>query len=160
MSKISVPFSTETFLRLCAFLEEKGDTRDPVEVVEDAVDYWLENAGWKDCLLSVSTLAPEAQGYMWKNVFLPTETILRIKYGNAFHYAKVEGDAVIYRGKSVSPNQFALKVTKTARDAWRDLWIKRPSDNNFAVAQSLRKEPKPETKVQKLSDITLKDLGL
>ncbi len=65
--------------------------------------------------------------------------MLRIKYNGSFVYANVEGDYLIYNGERVSPNQFAMKVTGTARDAWRDLWMKRPGDTDYHLADNLRK---------------------
>ena len=52
MSAISVPISTQTFLGLAEFLREKGSDRDPVEVIDSAIDYWMNNADWnrKFCL--------------------------------------------------------------------------------------------------------------
>lgn len=139
MSDISVPFPTGKFLQLSDFLKEQGSTRDPVIAIQDAVDYWLENASWKkEDLLPETLVADSARGYMWKRVFLPTGSILRMKYAGSFHYAKVEGDALVFQGENVSPNQFALTVSGTARDAWRDLWIKRPYDQDYQCADELR----------------------
>lgn len=144
MAQLSVPLSTPTFLRLAAFLEISGSERDPVETVEEAVIYWLENAEWK-----LPDLVPDAvRGYSWKiqkttdrpaaSLFLPQGSTLRIKVREGFEYAKVEGDQLIYRGESVSPNQFAAVATGSARDAWRDVWVKRPSDHDYQHADALR----------------------
>lgn len=141
MSSISVPFPTEKFLQLSAFLKEQGSTRDPVIAIQNAVEYWLDNASWKkEDLLPETLVADSARGYRWKRLSLPNGTILRMKYAGSFHYAKVEGDALVFKGESVSPNQFALTVSGTARDAWRDLWIKRPDDQDYHCADDLRKK--------------------
>jgi hypothetical protein len=68
---------------------------------------------------------------------------------------------LMYEGERVSPNQFATKVTGTSRDAWRDLWIKRPTDDDFRVADDLR-DPSTvaERKHSAAKNITLEDLGL
>lgn len=136
MSEISVPVSTVTFVGLVDFLRAKNSARDPIEVIESAIEYWMENADWKDEILAPPLGA--ATGYSWKSVFLPSGSALRIKYNSQYHYAKVEGDKLMYQGASVSPNQFALKVAGCARDAWRDVWIKRPSDKDYVVANFLR----------------------
>jgi hypothetical protein len=140
-SHVSVPLATGHFLGLAKFLKENGSSADPVEIISVALDYWMENAAWKkgDLILGVNV---DARGYSWKTVFLPTGTVLRIKYEGQFHYAKVEGDYLLYEGKQVSPNQFAFIVTRTARDAWRDLWVKRPSDDDYRVADDLRRSNK------------------
>jgi hypothetical protein len=133
----SIP--TTTILKLATFLKDQGSDRDPVEVIEAAIDYWMENASWKkDDLMPETIVSADARGYTWKSVFLPAGSIVRIKYEGAFVYAKVEGDYLIYNGERVSPNQFALKVTGTARDAWRDLWVKKPTDADYRLADNLR----------------------
>ena len=135
MPDISVPIATSTFIGLVDFLRERKSSRDPLEVIESAIDYWMDNAEWKEEILSPSSLAT---GYSWKTVFLPSGTVLRIRYDSEYHYAKVEGDKLTYEGRTVSPNQFAMMVAGCARDAWRDLWVKRPGDTDFVVANSVR----------------------
>jgi len=144
MSYISIPFPTESFLQLAAFLREQGSSRDPVVVIEDAVEYWIDNASWKkEDLMRETIVGPDSRGYMWKNVFLVQGTLLRMKKkGGAFEYAKVEGDCLVYKGESLSPNQFAFKVAGNARDAWRDVWVKRPMDQDYVPANFLRKGDK------------------
>ena len=138
MSAISVPISTQTFLGLAEFLREKGSDRDPVEVIDSAIDYWMNNADWKPEILSPARIT---EGFNWKSLFLPSGTTLRIRYNSEYHYSKVEGDKLIYQDQPVSPNQFALKVAGCARDAWRDVWIRRPADADYIVANSLRLRP-------------------
>ena len=135
MTNICVPISTATFLNLAGFLDENHSDRDPAEVIESAIEYWMDNANWKPEILSPSRTK---SGFSWKSLFLPSGTNLRIRYNSDYHYAKVEGDRIVFEGVQVSPNQFALKVAGCARDAWRDVWIKRPTDKDYAVANSLR----------------------
>ncbi|WP_293942532.1 hypothetical protein [Sphingomonas sp.] len=145
MPDISVPISTSTFIGLVDFLREKNSSRDPIEVIGSALDYWMDNADWKDEILSPPPLVGAATGYSWKSLFLPSGTTLRIRYDGTYFYARVEGDTLMYQQNPVkSPNQFALKVTGGARDAWRDVWVKRPSDKDYVVANFLRAN-KPET---------------
>jgi hypothetical protein len=72
-------------------------------------------------------------------LFLPSGTTLRIKVGREFEYAKIDGDSLIYEGKSLSPNQFARLAAGSERDAWRDLWIKRPTYSDYQHAHILRR---------------------
>ena len=137
-STISVPVSTTQFLVLCEYLQKNGCDRDPVDVISSAIDYWMENASWKS-----EDLMPEIRrsdkGYAWKDIFLPHGTSIRMKYKNDWFYATVNVDQVIYDGKSLSPSEFANKVTGTSRNAWRDLWIKRPQDSEWIFADILRR---------------------
>ena len=135
MQNINVPIPTSKFIGLVDFLRERNSPRDPLEVIESAIDYWMDNADWKEEILSPVSMAT---GYSWKSVFLPSGSALRIRYNSEYHYAKVDGDSLIYDGESVSPNQFAMKVAGCARDAWRDVWIKRPGDSDYVVAKSMR----------------------
>jgi hypothetical protein len=138
-STVCTPISTNSFLKLAHFLKEQGSDRDPLEVIETAIEYWMNNASWKgEDLMPETLVGDDARGYTWKSVFLPTGTMVRIKYDGSFIYAKVEGDYLMFNGERVSPNQFAMKVTGTARDAWRDLWIKRPRDADYRLADDLR----------------------
>ncbi|NRR29147.1 hypothetical protein HSX11_03015 [Oxalobacteraceae bacterium] len=80
------------------------------------------------------------RGYQWKNVFLPEGTIVRSWSYGENNYARVEGDQLMHRGRSVSPNQFARSFARTFRNAWMDLSIKRPQDKNYIHANRLRRE--------------------
>jgi len=59
-------------------------------------------------------------------------------------YAKVEGDQIIYAGRAVSPNQLAQHVGRSTRNAWHDLFIRRPGDKTFKQACVLRSEVERE----------------
>lgn len=138
-TQISVPIPTAQFLELAEFLRSKGDPRDPVVVVSDAIDYWMVNADWKPELLVES----DARGYQWKNVFLPHGTQIRMQYQGTYAYAKVEGDDLTYQGRPISPGSLAKTVAGGYnRNAWRDLWVKRPEDREWIVADDLRAQSK------------------
>lgn len=139
-SQISVPIPTGQFLDLVAFLREEGDVRDPVEVVSFAIQYFLDNASWKQDDLLVTQ---DSRGYQWKNLFLPRGTQVRMQYKGQYFYAKVEGDQLLYDGAPTSPSALANKITSSSRNAWRDLWIKRPQDKEWKLAADLRQELNP-----------------
>lgn len=136
---ISVPIPTSLFLELADVLEENNDPRDPVEVVRVAVEYWLLNASMRPDDLLQQT---DARGYQWKSLFLPEGTQIRMQYNRAYFYAKVEGDEIWYDGKSVSPGTMANTIAHSSRNAWRDLWIKRPGDKEWKLADECRAEAK------------------
>lgn len=133
---VSIPVPTTLFLDLAAFLKEKEDPRDPVEVVATAIDYWMDNADWKPELLVETT----TRGYQWKQLFLPEGTEIRMQYKGVYSYAKVEGDVITYKGQSVSPASLANTIAGSNRNAWRDLWIKRPDDREWRLAEECRAE--------------------
>jgi hypothetical protein len=150
---VSVPVPTADFLKLVDFLREQGSERDPVETVAYAIDYWIENARRKREGLLPETVRSESRGFTWKNkdssVFLPHGTEVRMRYKDQNYYAKVVDDDIVYEGKPVSPASLANTITNSSRNAWRDLWIKRPVDKSWVLADDLRRPT-----------LTLKDLGL
>jgi hypothetical protein len=135
-TQISIPIPTRQFLELAAFLKAQGDTRDPVLAVQDAIDYWLDNASWKPELLR--QVQPSNLGYQWKGLFLPDSTEVRMQYKSDWYYAKVEGDKLTYEGEPITPGRLANTVAGTSRNAWRDLWIKRPADAEWLLADDCR----------------------
>jgi hypothetical protein len=80
---------------------------------------------------------------MWKEVFLPPGTRLRIKIKDDYAYAEVIDDHVVFDGQRVSPAEFANSATGTTRNAWRDVWVKRPTDSAWSVADDLRRRGAP-----------------
>ncbi|MGF6936987.1 hypothetical protein OKW41_006149 [Paraburkholderia sp. UCT70] len=133
---ISVPVDVDLFLSLVDFLRSKSDSREPVEVISTAIEYWLDSASWKPELLTESS----TRGYQWKSLFLPEGTEIRMQYKGAYSYAKVEGDEIIYNGKSISPGSLANTIASSSRNAWKDLWVKRPDDKEWRLADDCRNE--------------------
>lgn len=84
-----------------------------------------------------------ALGYVWRNkdtaLFLPNETELRASYGGREYYAKVKDEQILYDGQSLSPSALMHAVTKTNRNAWRDIWIKFPDSDTWSLADELRR---------------------
>ena len=132
--QICVPIEIAQFLGLVDFLRSSGDSRDPVIAIADAIDYWMDNASWKPELLTKSA----SMGYQWKSLFLPDGTEIRMQYKGAYSYASVEGDELVYEGKPISPSTLANTIAGSSRNAWRDLWIKRPGDSDWCLADDLR----------------------
>jgi len=77
-------------------------------------------------------------GFQWKSLFLPDGTEVRMQYKSVWYYAKVEGDKLIYEGEPITPGRLANTVSGTSRNAWRDLWIKRPADFEWLLADDCR----------------------
>ena len=66
MSEVSIPIPVSSFKRLIGFLDSVGSDRDPVAVVDDALDYWLDNASWKAHDLLPELHSDSGAGYRWK----------------------------------------------------------------------------------------------
>jgi len=149
--EIGIPVSTGLFLRLYDFLRERGSDRDPVEVISTAIEYWISNADWKASDLMPERATARPLGYHWKPLLLPPATKVRMKYKGKTYYASVIGDAFVYEDESISPSEFANRVAGgTNRNAWRDLWIKRPHDPEFRLADDLRRPTMTVAEVKRL----------
>ncbi|MBA3352369.1 MAG: hypothetical protein H0U23_08105 [Blastocatellia bacterium] len=136
-SQIAVPIPTEQFVELVNFLREEKDIRDPVEVVSYAIEYFLNNAAHKQDDLLVTR---SSHGYQWKNLYLPDKTQIRMQYKGRYFYATVERDEIIFERTPISPGSLANKIAGSSRNAWRDLWIKRPEDKEWKLADDCRRD--------------------
>jgi len=143
-SQISIPLPTKSFLLLVDFLREVGSDRDPVKAVEDAIQYWIDNAEWKRDDLLPELSSSVLHGYSWRHkegsLFLPEGTEIRMRYKGRICYAAVEKDEVLFEGEVLSPSALTKRITGSNRNAWRDLWVKRPRDEKWMLADDLRQK--------------------
>ncbi|MQA23846.1 hypothetical protein GEV01_30455 [Rugamonas sp. FT103W] len=133
---MTVQLPTDTLLKLIEKLRRRGGSQDISEAMTHALECWLE---------ATARFAPGADpeglhGYQWKSLFLPEGTILKSWSYGENNYARVEGDKIIHNGRVVSPNQFAQSFARSTRNAWQDLFIRRPGDKTFKIACRLRDE--------------------
>ncbi|HEX8405704.1 MAG TPA: hypothetical protein VF670_13875 [Duganella sp.] len=133
---MSAQLSTPTLLRLIEHLRMRSESKDISEALNTALEFWLDAQNE----LPAGADPAGIHGYQWKSLFLPEGTILRSWSYGEHNYARVEGDRIIHEGESVSPNQFARSFTRTARNAWFDLSVRRPGDKQFKMASLLRQE--------------------
>jgi hypothetical protein len=137
---VTVALPTHTLLTLIEQLKRRGASQDLSEAISAAVECWLA-----DQKQFPKTADPNGlHGYQWKCLFLPEGTVLRSWSYGENNYACVEGDEIIHRGRSVTPNEFARAFARTNRNAWLDLRIRRPGDKQFRQADLLRKEVQRE----------------
>jgi hypothetical protein len=52
----------------------------------------------------------------------------------------VDGDDIVFEGRSVSPAQMANTVAGGTRNAWRELWILSPGETVWKSAWALRNQ--------------------
>ncbi len=87
----------------------------------------------------MGTKSPGRTGLQWKSVFLPNGTKLRMTYRGGNHYADIANGELVYEGQTFSPASLARHIANnTQRDAWRDFWIRRPGDQAFVPANTMR----------------------
>ncbi|MBA5639916.1 hypothetical protein H3H37_22920 [Duganella sp. LX20W] len=128
-SETAVPPATHA--ELSNYLRLSGSTLTTTEAVARAIQHWIE--------VQNETVAP-LQGYQWKCLFLPDQSRVRMHVGEAWHYAEVVGDELMYHGRAVSPRQLTMLIAGDGRNAWRDLWIRRPGEKNWTAASQLRRQ--------------------
>ncbi len=133
---MTVQVPTDTLLKLIEKLRRRGGSQDISEAMTLALERWLADP---------AAFAPGADpagvhGYQWKTLFLPEGTVLKSWSYGENNYACVEGDQIIHNGRAVSPNQFAQSFARSTRNAWQDLFIRRPGDKTFKLANRLRAE--------------------
>gem|GEM_PF-6352834 len=115
---------------------QKGMTA--ADLAREVVERMLAN----ECVVHGNQTPPipvPEVGYRWKNVFLPAGTVLSFTHRGTPHLATVAGTEIVHDGKSVSPSEFVNGISGATRNAWRDLWVKRPADTEWVPAQDLRK---------------------
>lgn len=135
-STMHLQVDTDTLLRLISHLKIRGGAQDVSEAINSAIELWLR----EQSALSKGSDPASVRGYQWKSLFLPEGTEIRSWSYGEHNYARVVGDEIIHKGKSVTPNQFAQSFARSMRNAWMDLNIRRPGDKQFKMAHRLRLE--------------------
>jgi hypothetical protein len=104
--------------------------------------YW-ENRDFEERL---QKYGPRNEGFQWKNLFLPNGTRLRMTYKGTVHEAEVRHRQIVhdgeteYEGSPLSPSLLVRKIAgDTNRNAWRDLYILRPGERDWVLADVARK---------------------
>jgi hypothetical protein len=124
-----------TRLALKNVLESTKSHLSQADVVELAVKQWIEQAVRADPVAAIKA----TRGYQWKSLFLPEGTLLRMQYKGEYFTADVRGNSINYQGRKLSPRQFVIHLTGSVRNAWRELWIRCPSDVRWHLADARRR---------------------
>lgn len=140
---------TDALRRLAQFLAESGSPVAPTEAATQAINQWIAAAkGQFTHLVPTPT-----QGYQWKSLFLPHGTELRMTFARQSFYARVEGDAICYQGRSMSPRQLTIAIAGDGHNAWRELWIRLPTATRWQPASLLRREASQAPASQPISPL-------
>ncbi len=85
------------------------------------------------------TYGDARKGYRWDPLFLPNGTRLRMTYKGKDSFAEVRHQRIVEGDREFSASEWASKVaSNTSRNAWRDIYIKRPTDDDWQLADVLR----------------------
>jgi hypothetical protein len=153
MQNVAIPMSGEIIAEI--ILRSQGRI-DPVGLIENVITDFLERTRgaadiWGDEHAnavaqeqadgSLQKYGPASGAYFWQRVRLPNGTQLRMSYRGRDHFAEIRRSQLYYEDRVTSPSQFASKVAAfTSRNAWRDIWVKRPDDKDWVFADRLRRE--------------------
>ncbi|MDH5527326.1 MAG: hypothetical protein OEY97_08480 [Nitrospirota bacterium] len=150
---VCVPISADLYNE---FILRTGKSEDVAAWIEGIVENFLDDTkddhpAWSEEYYehladqeadeTLATYGLPGKGYHWQSVFLPNGTRLRMTYRGLEHFAEVRHQQIIYEGESCSPSEFASRVaSNTSRNAWRDIWMRRPTDNEWVFADALRRQ--------------------
>jgi hypothetical protein len=115
--------------------EHWGDRAD--EAAEKYAPWLLEDRDRKTLEIT-SAERTRNRPLVWKELSVAPGTEVRMTYNRTDHFAVVQNGKIVDHDGQFSPNEWALKVTGTARNAWRDLWFKEPHSPGWISARALR----------------------
>jgi hypothetical protein len=151
MSHLSVPIHEDIIAEIVIRSEGKAGIARLIEsVVGDYLERTRGDASiWSDAHAEAVAEEKEddtlirygaaTRGYHWDRVFLPNGTTLKTTYKGKDGFAEVRHQQIYYQDLPCSPSQFASQVANnTSRSAWRDIWVKRPSDRSWVFANMIR----------------------
>lgn len=144
---VSLPVAPHAMLALLQFIEQAEPSSSPGELADQAILDWRASR-------RVQGTAPARlllRGYQWKCLFLPEGTRLRVWCRSEHGYAEVIGDKLMYKGRSVSPNQFVAACSDTVRNAWVEINVLMPGEKSWKLASVRRREILAATKLAQAS---------
>ena len=135
--RMDIPISLKVHQQLVGASCNTGFEKEDWEIAAEAIDEWMRRHSPN------SLPMPATNGYQWKRLFLPNGTLLRTVFGGKNYHCIVEGDAIVYDGRPVSPSGFANEVGGTRRNAWKCIWILFPDTKDWRLADTLRTRERP-----------------
>lgn len=130
--RMEIPISLEIYQQLLLGSSRTKYEKEDWEIAAEAIDAWTRR-NMPDALHT-----PKTSGYQWKQLFLPTGTLLRTVFAGKNHHCLVEGDQILYKEQAVSPSGFVNAAGGIRRNAWRCTWILFPDTQQWALADTLR----------------------
>jgi len=130
----ALPASFATYVLLTQFLTRHKIKKEMFEVVDEAVNAWMNSLEAEKDANEASTL----NGYQWKHLFLPEGTKLRTICEGAHLIAHVQGCRLMYEGRICSPSQFVNGVHESCRNAWKTIWVLLPAETEWKLANEFR----------------------
>lgn len=132
IQSLAIPVDVQSDLE--AFLRKAASPLNVSEASRSATLAWLA-AQRTDMPAS----ATHVGGYQWKCLFLPNGSELRVRHDARNFYALVDGDRIVYQGRSFTPRQLTLAIAGDGRNAWRELWVRLPGEKSWQRAHDMRR---------------------
>lgn len=129
----TIPYPVLAELR--DYLHQSGSALSQTEALALAIRQWIS---------AQLAAAVPMRGYQWKSLFLPAGTRLRVHNAGQAHYAEIVGERLMYACQSTTPRQFTIAALGAGRNAWLEIWLRRPGDASWIRASALR-APAPAT---------------
>jgi hypothetical protein len=130
--RMDVPIEMATYSMLREASANTGYQKEIWEIAAEAFRDWLVRNSPDSFAL------PKTTGFQWKDVFLPTGTMLRTVFQGKNYHCIVEADHLQYQGKEISPSGFANGVGGAGRNAWKVIWVLLPDTTIWRLASALR----------------------
>lgn len=130
----ALPIPSSLVQRLQAHLMRRGGAPDLQHALSAAIEMWLT----EQSKLRIGSDPASVRGYQWKSVFLPEGTLLCTRSYGEDQYARIVGKELFFRGRAMSPNRFAHWAGRGTRNAWNDIYVRRPQDKFYIPASRLR----------------------
>jgi hypothetical protein len=153
MKHICVPINSELIGEMFLRKGPAQDVSDWVEnILQDYLDRTQEDEGWNDeyydyvgskkwSRTELEEFGDPKNGYHWTSIFIPNGSEISMEYKREKHTAIVKHERIYYLGETFTPAEFARKVANnTSRNAWRDLYIKKPGEARWTLADQLRRK--------------------
>ena len=128
---VTLELSRSVWARLEALAAQKGT--DIRRLASDLLELALANDS------SSRAVTTAAGDYRWKDLTLPAGTELSFKHRGVTYVALVKDGSVVHDGRQVSPSKFINAVAGPGRNAWVGLWVRRPGDPAWLLADELRR---------------------
>lgn len=149
--EIAIPFPKDLYDMI---IVRSGGRLDPVALAVSQVEQFVERNRldpnfWTDEGISAfmdeePEVTPDYgdpdKGHLWQPLFLRNGTELRMQYKNTTAYARIAHDRVVSEEIAYdSVSQWVRHVAGgTSRNAWLDVWVRRPGEKDFSAANSMR----------------------
>jgi hypothetical protein len=154
MNYVSIPFPAELYKLIVI---RSGGKLDPGRLAVDQIEGFIEanrdNASFwtsegldafadEDEPPVVADYGDPSRGLFWSPLTLRNGAELRMRYRQKYLYARIAHEQIGWEGQQYSSvSQWVRAVAgNTSRNAWHDVWIKQPGEEEFSYSDAARRD--------------------